>query len=83
MTRPDVLWGSKGRSSHGQDSEIDLVVPKLATHSFQQKISMREYHMHKNADLLTVRNIRGLQYIGAGLQYIGAPKFYFQYSGVE
>ena len=29
MTRPDVLWGSKGRSSHGQDSEIGLVVPKL------------------------------------------------------
>ena len=32
---------------------------------------------------LTVRNIWGLQYIGAGLQYIGAPKFYFQYSGEE
>ena len=30
-----------------------------------------------------VRNIWGLQYIGAGLQYIGAPKFYIQYSGKE
>ena len=31
----------------------------------------------------TVRNMRGLQYIGAGLQYIGAPKFHFQDSGKE
>ena len=31
----------------------------------------------------SVRNMRGLQYIGAGLQYIGAPKFYFQDSGKE
>ena len=33
--------------------------------------------------VLTVRNMRGLQYIGAGLQYIGAPEFYFQDSGKE
>ena len=32
---------------------------------------------------LSVRKMRGLQYIGAGLQYIGAPKFYFQDSGRE
>ena len=32
---------------------------------------------------LAVRNIWGLQYIGAGLQYIGAQKFYLQYSGKE
>ena len=32
---------------------------------------------------LSVRNIWGLQYIGAGLQYIGAPKFYFKYSEKE
>ena len=31
----------------------------------------------------TVRELRGLQYIGAGLQYIGAPKFYFQDSGKD
>ena len=33
--------------------------------------------------ILTVRDLRGLRYIGAGLQYIGAPKFYFQDSGKE
>ena len=32
---------------------------------------------------LAVRNIWGLQYIGARLQYIGAPKFYFQHFGRE
>ena len=32
---------------------------------------------------LTVRKMRGLQYIGARLQYIGAPKFYIQDSGKE
>ena len=33
--------------------------------------------------ILTVRKMRGLQYIGAGLQCIGAPKFNFQDSGKE
>ena len=32
---------------------------------------------------LSVRKMRGLQYIGAGLQYIGAPEFYFQNSGKD
>ena len=32
---------------------------------------------------LSVRNMRGLQYIGAGLQCIGSPKFYFRDSGKE
>ena len=32
---------------------------------------------------VSVRELRGLQYIGAGLQYIGAPKFYFQDSGKD
>ena len=32
---------------------------------------------------LSVRKMRGLQYIGAGLQYIGAPEFYFQNSGTD
>ena len=36
-----------------------------------------------NSHGFSVRNIWGLQYIGAWLQYIGAPKFYFQYSGEE
>ena len=33
------------------------------------------FHSHLLLNIHSVRDLRGLQYIGAGLQYIGAPKF--------
>ena len=57
--------------------------PLLALHGPHLNINFTIREGWQYQALPTVRNMRGLQYIGAGLQYIGAPKFYFQDSRKE
>ena len=52
-------------------------------YNFQETCILCTLQCQERQEQQAVRNIWGLQYIGAGLQYIGAPKFYFQYSGEE